>query len=119
MRSKRIERFVNGALALAFMFVLGVSLAVLTLAFLRPDFSQPFFEHAGPEPSSVVVVEPGDTIWALALEHFPGIDPRITTQAILSINNLSSALIYPGQVIVLPYLDGQPTLKLAVNQGAY
>ena len=71
--------------------------AVLTLAFLRPDFSQPFFEHAGPEPSSVVVVEPGDTIWALALNIFQGLT-HITTQAILSINNLSSALIYPSSI---------------------
>lgn len=119
MRSNRLKRFVNGASAFAFVLVLGVSLVVLAAEVVRPSLSQPFLEGLSHDDFTPVVVEPGDTIWALAVEHFPGIDPRLASQAIQSINNLPDALIYPGQIILLPSLDGQPTLRLAVNQNAY
>lgn len=53
------------------------------------------------EPVHVVVQE-GDTLWAIAKEHNPGMDIRRYIYLIEKTNGLSSPIIFPGQVLVIP-----------------
>jgi LysM repeat protein len=54
---------------------------------------------SGPERS--YHVRPGDTLWSIAEQTFPG-DPREGVWELRRRNDLDSALIVPGQVLVLP-----------------
>jgi LysM repeat protein len=46
-------------------------------------------------------VKPGDTLWSIAERMFPG-DPREGVWELRERNDLDSAVIVPGQVLVLP-----------------
>jgi LysM domain len=46
-------------------------------------------------------VKPGDTLWSIAERSFPG-DPREGVWELRKRNELASATIVPGQVLVLP-----------------
>ena len=46
-------------------------------------------------------VRAGDTLWSIAVRTFPG-DPREGVWELKERNDLASATIVPGQVIVLP-----------------
>lgn len=46
-------------------------------------------------------VKPGDTLWSIAERTFPG-DPREGVWELRERNDLESAVIVPGQVLVLP-----------------
>lgn len=55
-----------------------------------------------------VVVKNGDTLWTLARAHDRsdgGIDIRKLIYEIKELNQLTSAHIYPGQVIYIPLMD--------------
>jgi nucleoid-associated protein YgaU len=47
------------------------------------------------------VVQPGETLWAIAGSEYGG-DAQSHVQAIADANSLESALIVPGQRLVLP-----------------
>ncbi|MBW3593823.1 MAG: LysM peptidoglycan-binding domain-containing protein [Actinobacteria bacterium] len=47
------------------------------------------------------VVEPGDTLWLIAEEHYDG-DPREAIWAIKERNGMRTSLLSPGTVLVLP-----------------
>ena len=49
-----------------------------------------------------VTVEKGDTLWDLALRYYPHTDPRKGIAQIKNLNNLDTAIIYPGQQLRLP-----------------
>ncbi len=49
-----------------------------------------------------ITVEKGETLWAIALEYFPQVDPRNTIAEIKRLNNLKVSMIYPGQRLRLP-----------------
>jgi len=49
-----------------------------------------------------IVVQPGDTLWAIAKAESPETDPRDMIGQIVQLNELGSAKIYPGQVLTLP-----------------
>ncbi len=59
---------------------------------------------AGAEPPTVLyTVEPGDTLWSVATEHYPpSEDPRVTVEVIREANELPDAEIYPGARLELP-----------------
>jgi LysM repeat protein len=59
---------------------------------------------AGAEPPSVLyTVEPGDTLWSVATEHYPPSgDPRVAVETIRDANDLTDARIYPGMRLELP-----------------
>lgn len=65
------------------------------------------FADAGQETAyEKVVVEPGDTLWAIGSEHKPeGMDIRDYVNQIQHINGLSSSDIQAGQLLNLPYFD--------------
>jgi hypothetical protein len=46
-------------------------------------------------------VRPGDTLWSIAAHHYPG-DPRDGVWRLQRENELGSAALQPGQVIVIP-----------------
>ncbi|HUY56570.1 MAG TPA: LysM peptidoglycan-binding domain-containing protein, partial [Candidatus Micrarchaeaceae archaeon] len=49
-----------------------------------------------------VVVQPGQTLWGIAIRHYPQSDPRAAIAAIESANHLISLTITPGERLVLP-----------------
>lgn len=49
-----------------------------------------------------VLVEKGDTLWEIALNYFPHVDPRKKVTEIKRLNNLEVSMIYPGQILRLP-----------------
>ena len=50
-----------------------------------------------------VIVRSGDTIWDIAKEHVKGdYNIRHAVKAICQANGLNSAVIYPGQMLMIP-----------------
>ncbi len=47
------------------------------------------------------VVKPGDSLWSIAAERYPG-DPREGVWKLQRGNDLSGSAIYPGQQLLLP-----------------
>ncbi len=61
--------------------------------------------QAGAEGGSeapVYTVLAGETLWSIAKELAPGQDPRITIDQLMRSNNLRTADIRPGDVLLLP-----------------
>jgi nucleoid-associated protein YgaU len=59
-----------------------------------------------PHPVHVYVVEPGDTLWAIATrEAGPGADPRPVVDRLIAANHLGDADVSPGMVLRLPASD--------------
>lgn len=50
----------------------------------------------------VVVVQRGESLWSIALQYFPGQDPRVAVYRLQQTNHLDGALIRPGDVLYLP-----------------
>lgn len=48
------------------------------------------------------VVEPGDTLWAIAVRAGGDRDPRAVVQAILDANDVDPGSLQPGKVLWLP-----------------
>ena len=53
-------------------------------------------------PAPTMVVEPGDTLWAIAQRVAPGRDPRVMVERLRRLNNLDTPALTPGQTLVLP-----------------
>jgi len=55
-------------------------------------------------PSKLVTIQPGDSLWKLAIRHqeVSGMDVQELVQAIRELNDLDSVMIYPGQNIKIP-----------------
>lgn len=68
----------------------------------NPPASQTTGEYAAPIPGSgaAYIVEPGDTLFGLALAY------GTSVQALMQANNLTSETIYQGQELVIPGYDG-------------
>jgi hypothetical protein len=49
-----------------------------------------------------VTVDPGESLWQLAQSVAPTADPRDVIADILTLNNLSSAAVQPGQRLAIP-----------------
>lgn len=48
------------------------------------------------------VVQPGDTLWSIAVSRAPGSDPRPVVQAIADANRVDAGSLVPGQLLVIP-----------------
>ena len=59
-------------------------------------------ESAEPVAFETVTVLPGDTLWSIAADAAPGVDPREVIDDIKSLNNLSSGMIQVGASIAIP-----------------
>jgi LysM repeat protein len=51
---------------------------------------------------TTVVVQPGDTLWTIASEHYPADDVRVRVQDIEEANGLSGPIIEVGRTLRLP-----------------
>jgi hypothetical protein len=63
------------------------------------DHGVPGAGHAG---MARVVVQPGQTLWAIAAAADPGADPRAVVAEIMQVNALSTAAIQPGEQLWVP-----------------
>jgi len=52
--------------------------------------------------AATMVVQPGDTLWTIAAERYPGDDTRARIDEIEHLNNLSSPVIVVGETLRLP-----------------
>ncbi len=50
----------------------------------------------------IVVVQPGDTLWSIAVAHYPDADPRERVDAIERQNSLNGPQITAGESLQLP-----------------
>lgn len=80
-----------GRLVVVLVLALAVSLGLALVA------------HGGTAPVySTVVVQPGDTVWSIAAEHYPFDDVRARVQDIESANGLGGPIIQVGETLRLP-----------------
>jgi len=56
----------------------------------------------GTDAADRYVVQPGDTLWRIAVRHAPGSDPRRVIQSIVDANQVDAGTLVPGQVLVVP-----------------
>ncbi len=56
----------------------------------------------GGEAAATVVVQPGDTLWTIAAQRYPGDDTRARIDEIERLNHLSSPVIVVGETLRLP-----------------
>jgi nucleoid-associated protein YgaU len=90
LRSARHIRPVH-RLAAVFLLALVVSLGFAVVA------------HGGtPAQDVTVVVQPGDTLWSIAAEHYPSDDVRARVETIERANGLHSPVIQIGETLRLP-----------------
>ncbi len=75
---------------------LAVFVSLVALAFLAVPGSS-----SGARPARQHVVQPGETLWAIAGAAYGG-DTDSHVQAIARASHLNSSLIIPGQRLVLP-----------------
>jgi nucleoid-associated protein YgaU len=87
--SRRIKP--AGRLAAVMLLALAVSLGLAVVA------------HGGAaNDASTVVVQPGDTLWSIAAEHYPSDDVRARVQDIEIANQLNGPGIEVGETLRLP-----------------
>ena len=55
-----------------------------------------------PAHYTTVVVQPGDTLWSIATQHYPGDDVRVRVDDIEQANGLQGPAIEVGQALKLP-----------------
>jgi hypothetical protein len=94
VRLTRQGRLVLVALVAALAFAL---LSLVQVAAQAGDGSR----DAG-APGTAWVVQPGETLWAIAERVDPGTDPRETVARIVAMNDLPSSSVVAGQELVVP-----------------
>ncbi len=77
-------------------------LLMFVLFFLLITFYYSATKSQGQALDQSITVEQGDTLWDIALHYYPQADPRRGVAEIRSLNNLKTAIIYPGQILRLP-----------------
>ncbi len=60
------------------------------------------FTPMEPIATRSVVVDSGDSLWSIAAAAAPGTDPRETIHAIRQLNGLTTSMLQPGQVLLIP-----------------
>ena len=78
-------------------------LALLALLVVLASLGLARVAMGGTAPAqSTVVVRPGDTLWSIAVAHYPNDDPRERVDAIEQVNGLSGPGIEVGESLQLP-----------------
>jgi nucleoid-associated protein YgaU len=90
-RGRRLVAAVSALVFGAAVFVVGQQ----AVAALRDE---PRFSH-----TTTVQVGAGQTLWSIAQETNPGVDPRQVIEEIADLNNLRNAAdVIPGQTLIVP-----------------
>jgi nucleoid-associated protein YgaU len=82
-----------------------LAVAILLMLFGFSIGKSVSFASTVPVPSTgsqTVIVQPGDTLWAIATQVAPKTDPRVTVQRIIALNGLRNADVLAGQQLALP-----------------
>ncbi len=58
--------------------------------------------QATPDRTPAVVVQPGQTLWDIAVQADPQADPRAVIAEISDLNGLTSEVLLPGQWLAIP-----------------
>ena len=82
-----------------FLLALGV---VLTAALVLSGRSTATSESGRDEPTRMVTVAPGQTLWGIASEAADGGDVRAMIDEIEQLNALDSSMLYAGQELFVP-----------------
>jgi LysM repeat protein len=77
-------------------------LAVLAVGFVLASGSVATDEPGTPEPTSVVLVGAGDTLWDIAADLADDGDVRAMIDRIEELNALESGMVVAGQKLVVP-----------------
>ena len=77
------------------------SLVLLAVAALALGLSKVALGDTPPVVATVVV-QPGDTLWAIAGARYPGDDVRVRIDEIERLNGLHSPVIDVGEILQLP-----------------
>jgi len=77
-----------------------VLMASLASAILLATASRADDREAGPAPT--VVVQPDDTLWAIATRSAPDRDPYAAMAEIKKLNGIRGYVVHPGQRLQLP-----------------
>jgi len=86
-----------------FTLMPAIMLAGLSLMVTVPALSSMHLYAAGAQRYATVVVQPGDTLWAIASSHTSrSSNVQDTIDRISEINHLGSAPIMPGQRLRIP-----------------
>lgn len=97
LRLTRRGKFVLIAMPI---FLLSVGALMLLGMFFSPAKASADIP-AGVDALNVTVVE-GDTLWGLAREFAPQLDPREAVRQIAEINNLEGSVLYAGTDLYIP-----------------
>jgi len=97
----------HGALRLtrrgrAVVLLVLVTLLLAAFSLGRAGGSQAAPQRAGTATTQQTVVQPGETLWAVAKRVAPGHDPRGVVHRIQELNDLEGGLVRAGQLLVLP-----------------
>jgi len=105
-RAKSVSREIRltrrGRVVLGLMGTMFLILAWMTLGGGSADASTDSVVNA----TAVVVIQPGENLWAIARSIAPDIDPREMVLRIRELNDLGADHVYPGQSIVVPAMQG-------------
>lgn len=100
-RNKKMKIFMENLTVYVFLFTLIAS--VFAIGFRTYDAFASINELK--EAKTIhYVVEEGDELWNIAQDEtgFDNLDPRDVVDRIKELNNLDSANIYPGDVLIIP-----------------
>lgn len=80
-----------------------IALAALSLSVTLPALSSMRLYAATPQRSTVVIVQPGDTLWSIASAH-TGSEGNIeaTIDRITLVNHLGTTPLQPGERLRIP-----------------
>jgi hypothetical protein len=82
------------------IFVLSAAVLMLLGLFLSPANASAEVP-LGVDALSVTVIE-GDTLWGIAHEFAPQLEPREAVRQIGDLNNLNSSVLHPGAELFVP-----------------
>ena len=81
-------------------------LALLVVGFsVGGHVSSQAASSVGVQHARTVTVQPGESLWAVAVRIAPHADPRLVVDRIAQINHLAGAEVYAGQQLVVPVVS--------------
>lgn len=99
--STRLRLTTRGRRVLASLAALPVA-AVFAVGIMSGGGAVASPEAGSADAFEVITVLPGETLWSLAEEFAPGVDPRSVVDEIVRLNALPTSTLDAGQQISLP-----------------